>query len=359
MELAYKPDVEKCLERVYAWYEGELLDRPPVRFSRHNAEYESTGGGSGRGWATLKDRWFDAEYQIETFIRESESKRFLAETFPVYWPNLGPHVFAAGFGCPCAYGEVTAWAEPILHRLPRPEDIPAFDWNEEHIKKLAELTNLALEKAAGRFLVGYTDMHTGMDWCAALRGTQELLTDFYDDPELLSAFCGAYLDDFFRIFDYFDAVLKDRGQLSVTWMNIPSPGKLHIPSCDFGAMISGKQFEKFVMPCLERECAHMDHNIFHLDGKAVARHLDAILTLPKLNAVQWVQGVGDDEPILQWMPLIKKIQAAGKGVVVDLTVKELEPFMEQTAPRGIYLCIPTESQEEEEAVLKRLEAWRA
>ena len=94
VNLEFKPDMEQCLKRIYAWYEGELLDRPPVRFSRHNAEYEILDN-SGRTWASLKDRWFDAEYQLEKFIRESREKRFLAETFPVYWPALGPHVFAA------------------------------------------------------------------------------------------------------------------------------------------------------------------------------------------------------------------------------------------------------------------------
>ena len=80
-------------------------------------------------------------------------------------------------------------------------------------------------------------------------------------------------------------------------------------------------------------------NIFHLDGRGVARHLDAILELPNVNAIQWVQGVGLDQPILQWTPLIRKIQAAGKSVVVDLTVQELEPFIDAVAPEGILLCL--------------------
>jgi hypothetical protein len=355
-EIAYKPDLEQCLERVYAWYEGELLDRPPVRFSRTNAEY-NTVSGTGRGWASLKDRWFDAEYQLEKFIKESESKRFLAETFPVYWPNLGPHVFVAGFGCSCFFGEVTTWAKPVLEKLPQADALPVYDWNNEYLLKLDELTDLALEQAKGRFLVGYTDIHTGMDWCAALRGTESLLTDFYDDTESLCLLSKSYLPDFFKFFDHFADKLKKHGQLSVTWMNIPSSGKLHIPSCDFSTMISSEQFNEIAMPGLIEECLYMDHNIFHLDGKGVARHLDYILTLPKINAVQWVQGVGDDQPIMQWVPLIKKIQKAGKGVVVDISQTELESFIAEVPPKGIYLCMQAENAEEEEAILKRIERW--
>jgi hypothetical protein len=277
----------------------------------------------------------------------------------VYWPNLGPNFFAAGYGCPYIFGEVTAWAEPLSQKLSTASGgvMPKYDWNNEYLRKLDELTDLALERAKGRYLVGYTDIHPGLDWCAALRGTQPLLLDIYDDPELVHALRKAHRADFFKLYDHFDGVIKEQQPLSVTWMNIPSFGKMHIPSCDFAAMISTSQFVEFALPDIAEECLHMDHNIFHLDGKGVARHLDQILTLPKLQAIQWVQGMGEDTPILQWIPLIKKIQAAGKGVVVDLTPQELEPFIAEVSAKGMYLCISTGSVEEEKAVLKRIEKW--
>ncbi|AEF81468.1 hypothetical protein [Leadbettera azotonutricia] len=356
VEIECKPDMEKSLERIYAWYAGEVLDRPPVRFSRHNAEYE-IADSSGKKWPSLKDRWFDAEYQLEKFLAGLRTKKFLAETFPVYWPNLGPNVFAASFGCPYIFGEVTAWAEPVLEELPAVNAMPALDWQCEYVTKLDQLTDMALEQSPGRFLVGYTDIHPGLDWCTALRGTEALLMDLYDDPGAVHALCGSCMKDFFSFYDHFDAKIKNQKQLSITWMNIPSYGKMHIPSCDFSAMISDEQFEEFAMPGLIKECEYMDHNIFHMDGKGVARHLDNILTLPKLQGIQWVQGMGEDLPILQWIPMIKKIQAAGKGVVVDLTLDELESFISEVPAKGIYLCIATGSVEEERAVLKRLERW--
>ena len=101
----------------------------------------------------------------------------------------------------------------------------------------------------------------------------------------------------------------------------------------------------------------MDHNIFHVDGKFVARHIDIILELPHLNGIQWVQGMGTDQPILQWAPFIRKVQAAGKSVVVELETSELEGFIESVEPEGILLCLGSESEEEEEAILKRVEKW--
>jgi hypothetical protein len=57
------------------------------------------------------------------------------------------------------------------------------------------------------------------------------------------------------------------------------------------------------------------------------RHLDRILAIPENQAIQWVHGVGNDAPILQWLPAIKRIQAAGNSVIVDLQLEELEPFI--------------------------------
>jgi hypothetical protein len=140
-------------------------------------------------------------------------------------------------------------------------------------------------------------------------------------------------------------------------MGIPSFGKMHIPSCDFSSMISTRFFVEFSLPVLQRETKHTTHNIYHVDGPGVARHLDVIMAEPGVHAIQWVQGVGDDLPIMQWLPLIKKIQAK-KPVIVDLQRDELEPFIEQMKPEGLFLWIAVESEEEEKAILKRLEQWK-
>ncbi len=40
MELEGMPDFDMAMKRIYAWFEGEILDRPPVRFVAHNAFLE-------------------------------------------------------------------------------------------------------------------------------------------------------------------------------------------------------------------------------------------------------------------------------------------------------------------------------
>lgn len=359
MELETKPDFDAAIERVYAWFEGELLDRPPIRFSRHNAEYD--GKTYSKTWPSLKDRWFDTEYVVDSFVEECRHKRFHAETFPMFWPNLGPNVFAACYGTRYEFGDVTAWT--VVNEDPDENDeydysVPAIDWNSPYLKKLDEMTDYALEKCKGTAMVGYTDIHPGMDWAVAIKGNQPLLMGLYSDPDEIAKLGRACLDDFIKFYDHFDKKLKAAGQMSTTWMNIPCFGRMHIPSCDFSTMIKPEHFMQFAYDTLAAECSHMTHNIFHVDGKGVARHTDAILTLPNLTAIQWVQGVGDDAPMLQWVPYIQKVQASGKGIICDVSLAELDAFMDAVRPKGIFLCVATESEEQELEVIKKAEHWR-
>lgn len=354
LALETKPDADRALDRLEAWYVQQIIDRPPVRFSRHNAFVEQASGDMSR-WPSLKARWFDVDYQIEKFLADIEGKSFLGETFPIFWPNLGPNFFAGLYGAPLEFGDVTSWAHPILTDYADP---PHINWQSEYLLKLDELTRAALEVASDRFYVGYTDLHPGMDWLLALRGGQDLALDLYDQPEVVHTLLEQVTQDFLAVYDHYDAMLKAAGQPSSSWMALPFRGRMHIPSCDFGAMISPKQFRQFAVPSLTTEVLAMTHNVFHLDGKNLARSIEAILALPNVNAIQWVQGVGDDQPILQWIPFIKKLQAAGKSVIVDMEPSELEPLIAQLRPEGILLCLPSENEEHERALLETIAKWK-
>ena len=70
----------------------------------------------------------------------------------------------------------------------------------------------------------------------------------------------------------------------------------------------------------------------------------------------FIQGMGTDTPILQWVPLIKKIQSAGKSLMVDLQVEELEDFIKAMDPKGLMLCIPADEAIQPD-IIKRIEKW--
>ncbi|MFH0760202.1 MAG: hypothetical protein V2A67_01710 [Bacteroidota bacterium] len=354
LELERKPDFDRAMERIYAWFEQELIDRPPIRFAAHNAGF-SAPPRLTKIWPSLKDRWFDAEYQVDLYTESIRGRKFYAETFPVFSSNLGPEVYAAFFGSELEYKEVTSYSIPLVKEWADMEKV-RFDRNNPYFKKIDEINEIAFEKCPGKFMVAYTVLCPIIDCVAAWRDPQQLCMDMLLSPDNVKQLIKIASDPFNEIFDYYDDILKKHHQLSVSWMDIPSFGKMHIPACDFASMISPDQFDEFVLPTLQQEVKHMTHNVFHLDGKGVANHVDKILAISEINAIQWVQGVGDDQPIMQWVPFIKKIQAAGKSLVLDIQVHELEDFIGAMDPRGLMLCIPAE-ESIQPSIIRRIERW--
>jgi hypothetical protein len=355
ISLTTKPDFQRCMERIDAWYEQQIIDRPPVRFAPRAPEEVITRLHQGRSWPDFKAKWFDAQFQVDLFLESLTGQLFLAETFPVFWPNLGPEVYAAFYGGELVYKEFTSYYAPTVHDWPDAEHLK-LDFNNQYFRKLEEMTKLALDACEDRYLVGYTDIHAGVDCAAAWRDPQQFCMDFILHPKEAKELIQKASADFLTIYDHFDRILKAHNQPSVTWMPIPSFGRLHIPSCDFAAMISTRHFVEFCLPVTLGEVPHMTHNIFHIDGKGVAQHLDYLLDIPEIRAYQYVQGAGDDLPILQWLPQLKRIQRAGKSLVIDIQLHELAPFMQEMRPEGVFLGLDVDP-DLQPVIIKMLERW--
>jgi hypothetical protein len=351
---ACKPDFDDCIARVYAWYEQRIVDRPPVRFHHHNVEYERQCTVAGP-WRIAKERWMDVEFQVTTYLDSLRGGRLLGETFPVFWPNLSAVVYNLFLGQAADFDDVTAWTHPCIADLDRLPPLKV-QWDGEYFRAVEALTARAMEMAAGRFLVGYTDMYAGIDCVAGLRGTERMCLDLVTNPEGIKRLIDRAFAEYPAVYAHFDRQLKQNGQWSVTWMNLPSQETFNVLACDFAVNISPEHFDEFCMPITRREAELFRHNVYHLDGPGVAKNLDSILTLPNLVAIQWAQGMGRNLPILQWIPLVKKIQDAGKSVIVDLQPAELDDFMRQVDPRGIMLWVSAEPQDQA-AVLERVRRW--
>ncbi len=115
----FKPDYEQSKARMDAFWACELIDRPVVQFylSKPVAEcvpLPVSNHTTSAAW------WLDAEYQAELALAQLQNQEFLGDSMPVAFPNLGPEVFSAFYGCPLVFGDYgTSWSEPIL-----------LDWNQ-------------------------------------------------------------------------------------------------------------------------------------------------------------------------------------------------------------------------------------
>jgi hypothetical protein len=348
-----KPDYEQAQKRLNAFWEHDETDRPlvSVNFPKPNAK-----PFAAKNYATHKDYWLDIEYRAEQGAHWMESTVFYGESMPVFMPNMGPEILSAWAGCFYHFGETTTWTEPCL--LDWENDNATIDMNHPLFRKLEDFTRLLLEKAKGNFIVGLTDLHPGGDHLAALRDPQVLAIDLLENAGMVKAKLAQSYDEYFPVYDHFVNILKSAGMPIASWLPLTSETNMYIPSNDFSCMISTKMFEEFFLDGIVRECKHYDKSIYHLDGPDALRHLDTLLQIKELNAIQWVPGEGRQQ-VFPWLDVFKRILAAKKSVMAyPRSMAELQFLMDNLPARGLYLQLWNVANENEARnLLKLVERW--
>ena len=61
---------------------------------------------------------------------------------------------------------------------------------------------------------------------------------------------------------------------------------------------------------------------------------------------QWVSVAGQP-PLIENVPTLRRIQKAGKGLVIQISKAEIKPLMQQISPKGVILLVSDASSPEE------------
>ena len=93
-----------------------------------------------------------------------------------------------------------------------------------------------------------------------------------------------------------------------------------------------------------------------LDGPDAIRHLDSLLSLPKLSGIQWIPGAGSP-PMSEWIPLLKRIQKAGKLQHLICQKGEVRKLLRELEPEGILLDTICESVKEADQLISEVRRW--
>ena len=266
-------------------------------------------------------------------------------------------MFSALYGCPIHFGDYgTSWTEPIIHDWANVDQV-RMDWDSPYLAKLHHITDALLELGRGKFITGMTDWHPGGDAIAAFRDPQNLAVDMLTHREQVKTLLARIEADYFAIYDVFYHKLRAAGQPISTWTPLVCDGKYYVPSNDFSIMISAEMFDDVFLPGIARECQFLDRSIYHLDGPGALRHLDSLLGIPELDALQFVCGAGN-EGVHRWVEVYQQTQAAGKAVQVICDINEVDLVIETLDPHGVFLSVGNvPSREAGEALLRKLERW--
>ena len=353
--MLYKEDWEKSKQRLEALWHNEIIDRCCVSViaPKNGSTYKDEPVPDSE--EALYKYNTDAEWILNRHLKKFENTYFGGDGFPCVWSNFGTAGHAKYFkGCKFKFTKETVWYQPVIKDWDT--DVLEYDPNCEILGVEKKVMKYLSDAGKGKFFVTMPDNCGNIDALTHLRGTDNLLFDLLEEPDRVKEAVkkiGYALKD--ASAQHFD-VIKENNEGGSThgWMLTWSKGRMMQLQVDFSVMISPEMYEEFAMQELEEMTNWLDNSAYHLDGREQIRHLDRILSLPKLNMIQWTPVAGQPETS-EFIPVLRKIQEAGKGLVLVPKKHEIEKLMTVLSSKGLHLVInDAENEDEAKAIVKRV-----
>jgi len=345
-------------QRVEAWWNGTLDKGPlvavyaPLHEPRRPLLEVSAP-------SDLRQQWLDVDYRVKAGWNEIMCIWCGGDAVPSFFVNLGPGSIAGYLGSEFTLKPDTVWFHPLEdNALEHIEETLAYDPDNELWAVTQNITREAARVADGEFFVSITDIGGALDILVWLRGNQNLLIDLIESPELVHRCQDKILQLWFRYYTELKSILDAAGQEGYTcWMPCWSSRPWYALQCDFSAMISPDMFAEFALPYLREQAEWLDRCIYHLDGPRALPHLDQLLSIEKLDAIQWVAGEGNPpEDSDHWLPYYRRIAEAGKGIGIMATDPDRIFDLSQRLPaQRLAFMILLPNQKEGEAFLHRFQ----
>lgn len=305
----------------------------------------------------------DVAWRASQIHAHLAASAFPAEVLAVAETDLGPGSLALYLGSEPTFAEDTVWFSHPYADLDDLEEMPplVFDPNCSWWKITERQLRACRALGDGHYLLGCPDLIEGLDILATLREPQNLMIDFIEAPEVVeqkvAEITQVWCDVYQRIYELIRA---PDGSSAYGPFYLWGPGKTAKIQCDVSAMFSPEMFARFALPALRTQCAWLDHSLYHLDGTQSIHHLDLLLGIEALDAIEWTPQAGIEtggHP--RWYDLYRRILAAGKSVqVVNVEPTELEPLLDAIGGEGVYVMMQFRDEAEAEAMERIVDRFR-
>jgi hypothetical protein len=338
-----KADWEMTKKRLEAFWNREVIDRcciaaaAPIDDSINDVSVfsrEEFGEGDESG---LIDFWTDPERILKRNVKRIEKTYFGGDSFPEILLNFGACGHAAYFGSKVGFKNDTIWFDRVIKDWDKDELY--FDPNGIFFNQQLEITKYLVGECNERYMIGMPDNAGAIDALAHLRGSESLLFDMIDSPEVvkcaISKICRVWKD---TSQEFYNLTAESNGGGSfVGWMDVWAQRKQgpHL-QCDLSVMISPEQYQEFVVPELIDSMDWLDYPTYHFDGIEQIRHLDMLLKLPKLKMIQWTHVAGQPSPA-EYIQVLKRIQDAGKNIIVWCPYEDVSKLIDNLSAKGLYI----------------------
>jgi 5-methyltetrahydrofolate--homocysteine methyltransferase len=345
MNNTYVENYDEIKKRFEGWWQHQDIGRPLMRIIARGKKGNLAKPDEP---ADLKDLYLDPLYLTAKYRNYCESHYFMADAYPNLSCDIGPGSIAVYLGSEPKFASDTVWFTECLESAEEFKNLH-YDENNKwlilHRQVLAKLKELS----KGDFLVNIPDMMENLDILSAMRGPGAMCFDMIDYPdEVLEGV--KFIDSvFFKYYNWFYDLLKEKdGTASFTAFNVLAEGRIAKIQCDFSALINPEMFRENVQPSLRKQCGNLKYSIYHLDGPDAIKHLDALMEIEELDALQWTCGAGQpDGACERWYPIYDKVRAAGKSLWIQIEdgkpadwADSTQRILDKYGSHGIYFLYP-------------------
>ncbi|MBA7547568.1 hypothetical protein ES705_39997 [subsurface metagenome] len=355
MNTTWKINWEESKKRYLDWWKGEgLVISMWEHLAKEGAPHEMIPEPARH--QDINQFYFDSQWRADYLHYQLSRSSFMADILPVANTHLGPGSLSAILGADLEGTKGTIWIRPFDDFGDEIHFDPDNKWWKVHL----DLLKACKKKSHGKYYVGCPDLVEGLDTLAGIKGTEAVLTDMIMRPEILEDQLQKINDIYFEVFDQIYSIIQRDGDMAFCYFSIWAPGRVSKLQSDISVMISEDDFRRFALPYLREQCEKIDYTLYHLDGVDAIRHLDSILEIEELNAVQWTPGTGEPQggnP--RWYGLYRKILDSGKSIMPCwVELKELKSLFDNVGTDGINILMHFTSERDIEAALKIVEPYR-
>lgn len=324
--MLYNPNLEEIKQRMMAYWNRENADRSCVSITVNKPDFESIG---------RHNFYYDAEGADARCRYNFEHQYRFGETLAYYLPYFGTSM-AGYLGCKPNHTPMTTWFDHPMDDEPDIEQI-GFRSPEIHQKQKDTIAKL-LKLSKNDYMVTVSDNAGIVDALAEVRGPENLLMDMLAEPEFVEEAVQKLLPIYKQTEKELLDMVHDNNQGSAILWQLWAPKRLAQMQCDLSVMISNEMFNRFVMPELEELTSFLDYPLYHMDGMEQIRHLDSLLSLKKLRAIQWSKVDGQPSPV-EFIPVFQQMQKAGKCLVMKVFPWDVEKLLDNLSCRGLQLIV--------------------
>lgn len=354
--MKYKPDIDKVRQRLYAFWEREVIDRAcicvvaPKKKGDHCSMFHNPQDQTGDSEGLLK-YWTDPETIYKNNIARLERTYMGGDILPMVFQNYGTSGHCNYFGARPVYGNDTIWFDPVWDSL---EDADGA-YTEELLKQHLAIAAYLTEHAKDQYFVGMPDSTGTIDAIGHLYSSENVLMDMIEEPQLVKHAIDVVNQGWIKTNEMFYQTSREvNGGGAHAWMHLLAPGRLTHMQCDMSVMFSADMYEEFVLDELNQQMEWLEYPVYHFDGIEQEKHLVHLLALEKLKAIQWTHVAGQPSAG-HFIPVLKRIQDAGKGLIIMAPPTDVPVLLEHLSAKGLYIHTDAEDEVQAEEIVRYVE----